>query len=241
VANASRRGTVENDFAKIAKANGLSYSTLRRAIKELASGNIVATTPANQHQGTIIKVLVGNSAPSTDERSNNPPAALTDERGNISPEPAEVSPPTITAALTDERSVNEPAAFTDERSNSSISRETKEQCADRLAAEIAAGGYLASELATDQMKALEYLGFQCDYQHLSPGFVAAVTVLYGMHGETLSPGKFARRIITTCLEEQRALRDSGADPSKYSWPPGLQKWRGVLRQRELAVRAAVAV
>jgi len=232
VANASRRGTVDADFAKIARANGLSYSTLRRAIKELASGNIVATTPANQHQGTIIKVLIGNSAPSTGERTNHPPAALTDERTNCPPEPAEASPPTITAALTGERSDNVPAALTDERGEPSISLETNNRLAEVLAAQIAASGSLAGELTDTQRKALEYIGSQFDHQHLSIGFVAAVMVLYGMHGETLSPGKFAGKIIHTCLEEQKVLRAVGADPSKYSWPPGFQKWRGVLRDRE---------
>jgi hypothetical protein len=218
VANAGRRGTVENDFAKIARANGLSYSTLRRAIKELASWNIVATTPANQHQGTVIKVQVGNSALSTDERSNHPAAALTDERSG-----------------------NQPAVSTDERSKSSNCLETKEQRAERLAAEIADGGHVAGELTDVQQKALEHLGFQCDYQHLSPGFIAAFTVLYDMHGETLSPGMFARRIITICLDEQNAVGAEGKDPARYSWPPGFRSWRGVLRNRERAEKHAVAV
>jgi hypothetical protein len=229
VANAGRRGTVGTDFSKIARENGLSYSTLRRTVRELASKNLIAiTSAANQHKATTITI----SAALTDGRTNHLPAALTDERGNILPEPTESSTPAPSAVLTGERGDTEPAVFTDERSECPNSRETKAQRADRLAAEIATGGHLAGELDDRAQRALAHLGFGCEWRFVSIGFAAAVAVLYDIHGETLSPGKFAGKIITTCLSEQQELGAQGKDPVRYCWPPGFRKWRGVLRDRE---------
>jgi len=243
IAREAKRGVIKITLEDIAKTFDWSKSTARRTREELVSKNLIYVTSAtNQHGVTAITIL--DFALSRPEQGSEP-STRTEESSALSNQlDSELGALAMPEYGTDGR-IDGPALPRVEQGKPSIVMETKTKSHEHLADKIADGGHLAGELTDAQRRALEHLGFECDRRHISFGFAAVAEALYRLHGERLSPGKFAGQIIRTCLEEQNALRTAGKDPTRYCWPVGFRKWRGVLRDRETLAEqvhaAAVAV
>lgn len=91
--------------------------------------------------------------------------------------------------------------------------------------------YLAGELNIAARQVMTYIGFSCDREHLSRGFVKIVEKQARLR-PWRRPGMLASKILTRCLYWQTKLRGDGKDPRLYAWPPGFQKYVATLRTAE---------
>jgi hypothetical protein len=222
LATAGRRGMIETEFAKIAKANGLSLKVLRAALRELEENLSIhverATSRYGQTRINLNTALAGTLGRNPKPRKPSPQGTIETNGGNH----ADDFKPSLQVSI-EAGAKPSPAGSID----SSNRQETK---ADRLATAIASSGNLAGELTDVQRKALEYLSFQPDHRFLSFGFVTIAGLLY--EDNPLSPGKFAKRLTAECLDQQRIALAEGKSPARFYFPPAFERWRGILRDRE---------
>lgn len=249
----AQSGCVEAGYDDLRCALGWSYSMVRRTLDELISKGYISVAPAtNQHKVTVIRILKLDVV-------EYDSAVLTDGQGNSSNNSAVLSAVSISEQSKPSNQRNAAALSTDEQGGEqSNSQATVGMLADeqgktlatvpdippgvnddhqepvlqkRQPFEIPAKCLFTDELSPIARQALEFIGFECDRRFLSRGFVT-ILEKYGARRPWPRPGILASHIIERCLHWQGKRKVETKDPRLYSFPPGFQKWRDLLRRQE---------
>lgn len=230
----ARQARLEASYDDLLRGLGWSRKMLQRAVLELTQkGYIRVTLATNRRSKTLVEVLIDFE----EKVSSVDNGVLTDTQESPAVDKGVHGCNTATAGM--DKGVHSTAVGVDTGVLSTTQESVSGVPADPSLAvpqkskPLVPPKYLAGELSAVAREVMAYVGFSCDREYLSRGFIVLLEK-FGKRRPWPRPGVLGSQVINRCLYWQRKRRSEGKNPLLYAWPavPNFQKHTAIVRRNE---------